>query len=92
MMVQSINAYRHVKNLCLFFSNTRNTYEVIDGDTIAVLSGKFGGLKFEFEPGLCNVSDNNCSTCFDVPGDFSAEALLRMLAKHCIIIDEDFLV
>nr|WP_294944222.1 hypothetical protein [uncultured Mucilaginibacter sp.] len=91
MIVRSINAYRHVKSLCRFFGTTRNTYEVIDGETIAVLSGKFSGLIIEFEPGLCNVSGNNCNTCFDVAGDFSAEALLRMLAKHCIISDEDFL-
>jgi hypothetical protein len=85
MIVRSITAHRHVKNLCRFFGSTSNTIKVIDSETIAIVSGKFSGLTFAFELGLCQVTTGNWSTCFDMNGDFSADALMSVLVKHSII-------
>ncbi|TFF35797.1 hypothetical protein [Mucilaginibacter psychrotolerans] len=65
----------------------RTTFEVLDGDTIVVTSGRFGGLRFDFEPGCCSVSYGYCSTCFDIAGDFTAEALISALVNQRIMKD-----
>lgn len=87
MVIRSINAGWHVKNLCRFFNSIRNTFEVRDSETVAVVSGKFSGLTFEFETGLCYVSTRNGCTCIDLSGDFTTEALMRVLLKQHIIKD-----
>lgn len=89
-MVRSIHAHGHIKGLCGFFGSMRNTFEVLDGDTLTVTSGRFCGLRFDFEPGLCSVSYGYCSICFDLTGDFTADALIRALLNHRIIKDEDW--
>ncbi|MEO7215938.1 hypothetical protein [Mucilaginibacter sp.] len=84
-MIRAINTCRHVKNLCRFFNNIHNTFEVPDSETIAVVSGKFSGLTFAFETGICTVSTANGCTSFDLADDFSPEVLVQVLMKHHII-------
>jgi hypothetical protein len=88
-MIRAINTCRQVKNLQRFFNSIRNTVEVPDSETIAVVSGKFSGLTFEFETGVCNVLTRKGCITFDLSGDFSPEALIMGLVKHHIIKDID---
>ncbi len=88
-MIRAINTCRHVKNLQRFFNSIRNTFEVPDSETLTVVSGKFSGLTFEFETGVCNVVTLNGCISFDLTGDFTPEVLIRGLVKHHIIKDVD---
>ncbi|TSD64044.1 hypothetical protein FFF34_015935 [Inquilinus sp. KBS0705] len=84
-MVRSIITYRHIKSLCSFFSKTRNSFRFIDSNTVAVVSGIFSGLVFEFTRELCRVKTNDSYTCFDLPLDFSMDKLVKILIDHNII-------
>jgi hypothetical protein len=84
-MVRSLITYSHVKSLCSFFQKTRNTFCFVDNDTVAVVSGIFSGLVFEFTRDLCHVKINNRNTCFDLPIDFTTDSLVRLLITHNII-------
>jgi len=84
-MVRSLITYRHIKSLCSFFRKTRNTFRFVDNDTIAVVSGIFSGLVFEFTRDLCRVKISNRNTCFDLPPDFTTDSLVRLLVTHNII-------
>ncbi|MFA6084347.1 hypothetical protein [Mucilaginibacter sp.] len=84
-MVRSLFAYRHIKALCSFFNKTSNTFKLINTDTVAVDSGIFGGMIFEFQDDCCSIKINHQRTCFDLTGDFSTDNLVRILLNHNII-------
>jgi len=83
-MVRSLVTYEYIKNLCGFFKRTSNTFKVYN-ETVAVESGLFSGLVFEFNRDLCSVKTGNWHTCFDLPPDFSMDNLVKILVDHNVI-------
>ena len=83
-MVRSIITYSPIKNLCRFFNSSSNIFRFIDDETIKVVSGTLSGLIFEFQHDLCCVKTDGY-TCFELPLDFSADNLVRILVNHNII-------
>ena len=84
-MVIALHAYRPIKQLCSYCRSNRYSFRMIDAETIVMVSGIFSGIVFEFRQDCCRVKVRHLHTCFDLVGDFSADALMHILASHNII-------
>ncbi|HEY9195637.1 MAG TPA: hypothetical protein VIM77_05205 [Mucilaginibacter sp.] len=84
-MVIALHAYRPIKQLCRYYSNSANGFRLLNPETVAFISGIFGGITFEFHHDWCRVKTGRLQTCFDLAGDFSADALISFLTRHNII-------
>ena len=86
-MIASLLTYRHIKNLCIFFKRTRNSFKLINNDRIIILSGSMRGLVLYFDRDACEVKNGNRDfISIDITRNFSVDVLMQILESHNMIV------